>query len=386
MDTIISFLMSNQVVTIFVVALLGYLLGSIKIAGLQLGTSGILLVALVFGHFGIEVPKIVQDFGLAAFVTSVGLIAGPTFFRNFKSKALSYVILGFVIIILGALTCVLSIVVFKIPTDLSAGMMSGALTSTPGLAAAIESTGGEASMASVGYGIAYPFGVIGVVLFVQLMPKILRVDIKKEAALLEKQLETKTASADKNGKKPFTFDSFGFTTFALAVFLGVLIGKIVIPLPGGASFSLGTSGGPLLVGLIIGHFGKVGNVSLTPPTTTLKVMRELGLALFLLGAGMSAGKGFIAVLAERGVALFLIGAAMTLIPMIVGYFLARKVFKLDIVNTLGCICGGMTSTPALGTLISVTDSDSVASAYAATYPISLVFVVIASQFLGLLFG
>ena len=83
--------------------------------------------------------------------------------------------------------------------------------------------------------------------------------------------------------------------------------------------------------------------------------------------------------------LFVYGALMTLLPMIVGYFVAAKMLKLSLLNNLGSITGGMTSTPALGTLISVAGTDDVASAYAATYPIALVSVVLASQFLTVLF-
>ena len=72
----------DSFLAIFLILLLGYLLGSVKIKGLSLGTSGILLVALVFGHFGVEIPSVVRNFGLAIFVGSVGMIAGPVFFRN----------------------------------------------------------------------------------------------------------------------------------------------------------------------------------------------------------------------------------------------------------------------------------------------------------------
>ncbi|MBR7148201.1 MAG: permease, partial [Firmicutes bacterium] len=93
--------------------------------------------------------------------------------------------------------------------------------------------------------------------------------------------------------------------------------------------------------------------------------------------------GFVDILKEHGIMLFIYGALMTLVPMFIGYFFAAKVLKLSVFNTLGAICGGMTSTPALGTLIKVTKTDDVASAYAATYPIALVFVVLASQFLAI---
>ena len=76
---------------------------------------------------------------------------------------------------------------------------------------------------------------------------------------------------------------------------------------------------------------------------------------------------------------------MTIVPMIVGYFFAKKVLKLSLFNNLGSITGGMTSTPALGSLIGVAGTDDVASAYAATYPVALVLVVLASQFIIMLF-
>ncbi len=374
---------SSELMIIFAIAVLGYLLGSITIKGLSLGTSGILLVALVFGHFELTVPKVVQDIGLVSFVTAVGFIAGPGFFRNFKKKALSYVLLGIAIILAGGITCVAVIKLADIPTSLSVGMMSGALTSTPGLAAAIEATGDN--MASVGYGIAYPFGVVGVVLFVQLIPKILRIDMDKERQrLIENggQQNAETAVAKKTYKQ---LDSFGLCAFALAAVLGYLLGKIAIPLPGGAHFSLGTSGGPLLAGLVMGHFAHIGPVAIDVPKKTLDVVREVGLALFLMGAGTGAGKGFLAILGQYGVVLFLLGAVMTIVPMILGYILATKVFKIDVLSALGSICGGMTSTPALGTLITVTKTEAVAVAYAATYPLALIMVVLCCEFIPVLF-
>ena len=375
---------TSDVMIVFCIAALGYLLGSISIKGLNLGTSGILIVALVFGHFNLLVPAALKNMGLICFVTAVGFIAGPGFFRNFKKSAISYILLGFIIILSGAGTCIVVMKLAGIETSLAVGMMSGALTSTPGLAAAIEATGSD--MASVGYGIAYPFGVVGVVLFVQLIPKILKVDVAAE----RERLAAATAAAAKNDgaeKKEYKhLEEFGLLPFALAAGLGVLIGKIVIPLPGGAEFSLGTSGGPLLTGLVFGHFAHIGPVAIDVPKKTLNVVREVGLALFLMGAGTEAGKGFLAVLADQGVALFLWGAVMTLVPMVIGYILAVYVFKIDILSSLGSICGGMTSTPALGTLMAVTKTEAVAAAYAATYPIALIFVVLCCQFIPLIFG
>ena len=373
---------SNTLMMVFLIAVIGYLVGSIKICGLELGTAGILLVALVFGHFGVEIPDLVRELGLICFVTSVGFIAGPKFFRNFKSNAASYILLGILVIAAGALVCVAVIKVFGIPTDISVGMMTGALTSTPGLAAALEATGSDA--ASVGYGIAYPFGVVGVVLFVQLVPKILKVDMAEERAKFEAAAGVEVEEYHKTKKEElFYADSMGFFPFSLAIALGIILAKIEIPLPGGAVFALGTSGGPLIAGLILGHLGHFGRLSVQVEKHVLECLREFGLALFLLGAGSQAGAGFVEILKEHGVMLFLYGALMTLIPMFIGYFFAVKVLHLNLFNTLGSICGGMTSTPALGTLIRVAETDDVASAYAATYPIALVSVVLASQFIGI---
>ena len=371
--------LSSTMMMVFLIAVIGYAVGRIRICGLDLGTAGILLVALVFGHFGVSIPKEIQDLGLICFVTSVGFIAGPKFFRNFKANAKSYVLLGLLVILTGTLTCVAVIKIFGVPTDISVGMMTGALTSTPGLAAAIEAT---SDTASVGYGIAYPFGVIGVVLFVQLLPRILKTDMDAERAQFSAVADVKVKE---NTKKLIDIDDMGFLAFAFAVVLGVILAKIVIPLPGGGEFSLGTSGGPLLAGLVLGHFGNIGPVNLKVGKRILETMREFGLALFLLGAGCGAGAGFVEILKEQGVMLFIYGAFMTILPMFVGYFFAAKVLKLSVLNNLGSICGGMTSTPALGTLIRVAGTDDVASAYAATYPVALVMVVLASQFIGILF-
>ena len=377
----------SALMTIFLVGALGYMLGSLEIKGISLGSSGILLAALVFGHFGFEIPALIRDLWLALFITAVGFIAGPVFFRNFKNKATHYIILGTLIIAVGSGACIASMKLLDVPTPLAVGIMAGALTTTPGLAAAIEASGSD--MASVGYGIAYPFGVVGVVLFVQLLPKLLKADIHSEALQMDQELNEANSGKgrEESGKSKIKFrelDGYGFCAFFLAIALGPLVGKANLPLPGGARFSLGTSGGPLLTGLILGHFGHVGAISVTVPAATLKPMREFGLALFLMGAGTNAGKGFISVLQEYGVQLFIVGIFITLLPMIVGYAVARGPMRMSLLNTLGSICGGMTSTPALGTLISVSRTDAVTTSYAATYPVALIFVVLSCQFIALL--
>ena len=115
-----------------------------------------------------------------------------------------------------------------------------------------------------------------------------------------------------------------------------------------------------------------------------KVRRFVRLYWFWVSLGLVLTKVSVeAAYIERGYKAY--GGEWLVLPvvMIVGYFVATKLMKLSLFNTLGSICGGMTSTPALGTLINVTGTDDVASAYAATYPVALVFVVLACQFIGI---
>ncbi|MDD6251928.1 MAG: permease, partial [Oscillospiraceae bacterium] len=129
-------------------------------------------------------------------------------------------------------------------------------------------------------------------------------------------------------------------------------------------------------------FGRIGKISLIPSDRTLKVFREFGLMLFLAGAGVAGGVRFVA---EFRPIYFLYGFLMTVIPMVIGYIFAKYVLKLSLLNNLGSITGGMTSTPALGTLINVAGTEDVAAAYAATYPIALISVVVVSQLLFMIF-
>jgi len=376
--------------TLFIITFLGYLLGGIKIKGVSLGTAGVFLISLVFGMFFYDDVtstfaqaekgyEIIQNIGLLLFITSVGFIAGPNFFGGLKKNATSYVLLGAIIIISGGLATTLVMVADKsVNSALATGLLAGALTSTPAFSAAIDSLPEAFQEAcSAGYGIAYIFGVIGVVLFVQLMPKLLKANMDKERS----KLKIITVETKERRKDFLEIDDFGIFSFAFAVVLGIIIGQIKIPL-GKGSFSLGKTGGPLLVALIMGHIYNVKKVKLMPDIRILKVFREFGLMLFLIGAGVPGGAEFLKYVEFN---YFIYGAIITIVPMVAGFLFAKYVLKLPLLNSLGSITGGMTSTPALGTLISTAKTDDVANAYAATYPIALVLVVIVSQVLILLF-
>lgn len=394
--TSVSFL----VFAVLLIAALGYILGRITIKGVSLGTAGVFVVALLFGawcfgpltsqltveevDFTSNALKIVENIGLILFVTSVGFIAGPNFFKNLKKNFKSYILLGAIVIIAGGLTTVACIFIGQAmgenPEELTAiavGLLSGALTSTPAFSASkatiVDVVGPEAeSLVTVGYGIAYLFGVVGVVLFVQVIPKLVKANMKEEVAkisVVDTGAEKKEATTGL-----IEMDSFGIMPFALVSVLGILFGGLKFF----DFFSLTTTGGCLIVALIFGHFGKIGKINMMPDKRTLEIFRELGLMLFLIGAGIAGGARFVEYFK---VIYFVYGVFMTTIPMIIGFLFAKYVLKLCLLNNLGSVTGAMTSTPALGTLINVSGSDDVASAYAATYPIALIAVVLVCQFI-----
>ena len=401
---------------LFSIAAIGYAIGRIQIKGVGLGDAAVFIVALLFGallyeplvkqltlatadaevtvNYTSNALKIVESLGLILFVTSVGFIAGPKFFGNLKRNFKSYVVLGLVIILVGGLSAVGCIYLGRALgetnhegfTAMVVGLLSGSLTSTPAFSAAKATVAAEyEALVSVGHGIAYIFGVVGVVLFVQLIPKISKANMEEERAKL---VSVSGGSDDKKEEKKnlIELDEFGLGAFALAAVIGTFVGMIKIPLSSkglsGTTFALTTTGGCLMTALVFGHFRRVGKISIMPKQATLKVFRELGLMLFLIGAGIPGGADFVK---HFDIMYFVYGAIMTIVPLIVGFLFAKYVLKLSLLNNLGSITGGMTSTPALGTLINTAGTEEVASAYAATYPIALIAVVLVSQFLIILF-
>lgn len=181
-------LLGNSYFALFLIVALGFILGSIKIKGISLDVSAVIFIALLFGHFGVVIPKDLGNFGLVLFIFTIGIQAGPGFFDSFKSKGKILIIITSLIISSAALTGIVLSLIYGISSSELTGLMAGALTSTPGLAAAIDAT--KSSSASIAYGIAYPFGVIGVILFVKLFPRICRIDLKKEEERLS-SLESK---------------------------------------------------------------------------------------------------------------------------------------------------------------------------------------------------
>lgn len=521
-------LLQSSYFALFLIIALGFMLGRIQIKGLSLDVSAVIFIALLFGHFGVVIPKEIGNFGLVLFIFTIGIQAGPGFFDSFRSKGKTLIILTLLIIGSSCITGIIFKYALGIDTASIVGLIAGALTSTPGLAVAIDST--QSSSASIAYGIAYPFGVIGVILFVKLLPKLLRKNLIAEAKALEAQRKGKypplhTAAfritntnvfskslaqlhvramtgavvsrikhkeitsiptahtllqegdlikAVGNDKaldqlavlvgerikddlpfsstqelqsllltnKHFINKSIGymnlqgtfcctitrvrrsgidlspepdlllkfgdklmvagekenlkelsqmlgndekrlsdtdFFPIAAGIVLGVLFGKLNLSFSDSFSFSPGLTGGILIVALILSAIGKTGPIIWSMSGSANQLLRQMGLLLFLAEVGTSAGVNLVSTFQESGWTLFGVGMAITLIPMTIAMVFGYYVFKISILDLLGTIAGGMTSTPGLAAADSMSDSSAPSIAYATVYPIAMVFLILFIQ-------
>ena len=528
-------LLDQPLIALFTTIAVGLLLGRFSIKGIRLGSSGVLFIALLGGHLGYSIPSGVGTLGLILFVYCVGIGAGGRFFASVARDGATLAKLAFIIVATGGAITWIGAKWMDLPADLAAGIFAGALTSTPALAASAESFASPAPGVSIGYGIAYPVGAIGVVLFVQLLPRLLKYDLNAIAATKPENLEDEEAvshvlvevtnqnlfgkiiatsgithfnacqisrvykdnqlvplkyddsyaegqllllvgkareiglAIDYIGAKsnqPFHLDTenerrqvlvtdraiagksieelaplknysvtitritrlgltfvpnastkievndqiiaVGLSTdlarFAKAVghrsnaidstdllslsaglSLGIILGLTPFAFPGGTPVTLGLAGGPLIVALLLGHFGKVGNIVGHIPRPTRMLLQDLGLVFFLAHAGIQGGQAFYVTFTEYGPSLLFLSALVTLLPLLIAWWVARRCFKLDPLQSLGGICGGMTSTPALGALTDKTDSQSPVVSYASAYPIALiVMILLAKSLIGLL--
>lgn len=524
-------LLQTSYFAIFLIVALGFMLGRIKVMGLSLDVSAVIFIALAFGHWGYPFQRNWEPSGWCCL--SLRLVFRPVPVSSIRSGARENLDSdyaadsGFCLPDRGR-----NEISFDIDTPSIVGLIAGALTSTPGLAVAIDST--QSPLASIAYGIAYPFGVIGVILFVKLLPKLMGIDLNEEARRLEKERRSQfpelstclfrvtnpavfgrtlgqlniramtgavisrlkqgeeilipkahtvlqegdciQAVGSENslnslalmlgereeGELPLshtqTIESllltkkdminkqlgelnlqknFGCTVtrvrrsgidlspspelalkfgdklmvvgekegiqavarllgndvkrlsdtdffpIAMGIVLGVLFGKLHISFGGGMTFSPGLTGGVLMMALFLSAIGKTGPIMWSMSGPANQLLRQLGLLLFLAEVGTSAGKTLVATFQESGFLLFGVGALVTLVPMLLAAIVGRWVFKVSLLDLLGTITGGMTSTPGLAAADSMTDSNIPGVAYATVYPIAMVFLILFIQLIAL---
>jgi len=527
-------LLTEEMFVLFAILTLGAWIGHLSWRGISLGSAGVLFVALLFGHYGMSVPREVMDLGLLLFVYSVGLSAGPSFFRTFRKRGIQFVVLALVVVGTGAVLTALFGILLDLPPALATGLYAGALTCTPALAAAIDSLNRSlpeaAPLVSVGYGVAYPFSMISMVLLIQFLPRLLKRPIRNEEKLwlAEKAIDEPGLQArvyrvtnpnidghtvaeinprrlaqvnisrvkhddQVNAAKPETVLHNGdlvmavgpqdeldklrlllgeethermdvnaevlsvdvevmdesltgktlaqmrvweqFTVvitrirrqgleivphgnvslergdgirvvgekgaveefvrraqgsprkametsmvpYLIGLLLGVLVGLIPVPVGQGVTLKLGMAGGVFITSLLIGHFGKIGPFQLYVPPAARNLTRELGLMLFLAGAGTNAGAHLVEVLQDQGWQLLLTGAAITSLSALAGLVVMVKVYRLNLLAAMGSLTAAMTNPPALSAASQQSETDLPALSYASTYPVALIFKILLAQ-------
>lgn len=525
-----------------------FLANKLKIKSFSLGVTWILFTGIILSHFGMQldphVEHFAKDFGLILFVYSIGLQVGPSFFSSFGKGGLKLNLLAVGIVGLGVLTafCVHWVTGQDIATMV--GILSGAVTNTPGLGAAQqafqEMFGDAESSIATGYAVAYPLGVIGIILSIMLIRWIFRINLKKEeetlkaateedasapvcldievknpavdhqsvtemqnilgismvvsriihedkseeiangdsmillgdvlrvlidrsriktAALIgpikeQEKGESKSASGlvarrivltkeNLNGKKIGSLgirktyhinitrvtragidllatpdlvlqlgdrimvvgdeqdvakvaDIFGnelkrldnpnLLPIFLGIVLGVIVGTLPIAIPGlSQPFKLGLAGGSLIIAILIGRFGPMYRLVTFATTSANKMIREIGISLFLAAVGLGAGEEFIPTILNGGYWWILYGVIITMVPLLIAGLIGRLAMKLDYFTLSGLMAGATTDPPALayaGTLSQENERASVA--YATVYPLTMFLRVMSAQLIILL--
>lgn len=197
-------LASTLMLMSFVIAV-GIFIGKLKVAGVSLGVTFVLFVGILMGHFGYtvdpEVLKFIREFGLILFIFAIGLQVGPAFFASFKEGGIRLNMLAVLAIVLNvAITVAIYFIDGHTSMTALVGVMSGAVTNTPGLAAAQQSLSGTpeavaeaVNTMSMGYAAAYPLGVLGIIASILMVKFIFRVNVNDEIKKMNQEAEDATA-------------------------------------------------------------------------------------------------------------------------------------------------------------------------------------------------
>src|SRR5574344_77115 len=179
---------AHSVMILALVITLGLCLGKLRVKGVSLGLAWILFIGLIFGHFSLNLDEhllhFLKEFGLILFVYSIGLEVGPGFFASFKNGGKSLNLLSMIVVALSIITTLVIFLCSGTSITSMAGILSGAVTNTPGLGAAQQAFSDlrhiDAPSIAAGYAIAYPMGVLGVILSFAILRFALHINKEKE--------------------------------------------------------------------------------------------------------------------------------------------------------------------------------------------------------------
>ncbi len=531
----------------------GLWLAKFKIKGISIGTTWILFVGILVSHFGFrpdaDVTSFMKDFGLILFVFSIGMQVGPGFFSSFKKGGVKLNLLAVAIILLAALTAVLISVISGEDLKTMVGVMSGAVTNTPGLGAAQQtlsdvmvaqgadraSAAAESSKLASAYAVAYPIGVIGVLFLLIIFKAVFKVDLEKEQAELDAESSESTDTARRMhcevanpavfgrtlshvlagenisivvsrmlrdgvvsiptgdtvlqkgdkllivtsqkdvdririifgdeipmhyddwlnmqselftqkmvvtrsevtgkrikdlklrekygvsvsrvvragldlvarpdlilqvgdslklvgpkssmgdvakiiGNKPSSLTHPNLVPIFAGIALGIILGSVPIRFPDiPQPIKLGMAAGPLIVAILLSHFGPKWKITTYTTFSANMMLREIGISFFLAAVGFGAGETFVSSLMAGGFWWILYGALITLIPLIIVGVLGRLVFKLNFYQICGLISGSTTNPPVLAFAQGAYGTDYTSLNYATVYPLSMFLRVLVAQ-------
>ncbi len=449
-------LIMNPFILMFVTIALGLLFGKVRFGKFSFGTSGALFAGLLVGWavygFALKIyesgnsaaagmkaaaqimegngGKVINNYFFSAaliiFVACVGLLAAKDLGIVLKKYGSKFVVLGLLITLVGAGATYASTAFVKNTNPFAVtGVYTGAMTSSPGLASALETAENRATemadnfaelsdnekqvvldvlqldgtysgmtientteltadqknsyinqaagQVGIGSAVAYPFGVIIVILAVNFLNVIFKFDVEEEKKQYNLEME---AARNISGVRQVPTTEFSIISFALVCMFGYLIGSIKIYMGPLGYVSLESTGGVLIGSLLLGYIGKIGPVSFRMDPKVLSILRELGLAFFLAIVGLNYGYGAIDAILSAGVVLAVESLVVGTVAIMVGFLVGRYVFKLNWIMLSGAICGGMTSTPGLGAATDAVGSDDPGAGYGATYPFALFGMVI----------
>jgi len=443
---------TNPVILMTVTVFVGMILGRIKIGRFSFGTSGVMLAGIFFGWSIINymsnlkpdselfdaaqdilsngiIDKYFFDIFLIFFIASVGLLAAKDVGKVVKIYGSKFILLGIMITFIGAASTYTVSLLYPMQNPyFYNGVYTGALTSSPGLAASLESAKTHATRlvesydllskketqrilniidedqrmtidkinslseaqknyfvrnveagVGTGYAIGYPFGVIIVIFAMNFFPIIFKINIDKERLLLAGDLKGNGAEKDSYHKTKEVY--FDLCAFVLVCIIGYGLGVLKLSIRSLGEISLGSTGGVLIAALILGHIGKIGPFCFRMNSKVLSVLRKITLAYFFAIVGIKYGYQAINSLSGPGLTLVIASVFIGSIAIISGFIIGRYIFKINWIMLSGAICGGMTSTPGLGSAIDAISSDEPAAGYGAVYPFALLGMVIFSNLL-----
>lgn len=355
---------------LFFIIIAGFALGKIRIGKVSLGIAGILFAAIFVGFLinlleaqaNVETiantqstMKTFSRLGTSLFVAVIGLQTGFSIKNNSKTSLTAFFI-GAVMSIAGVtITLLISSLDKAISYSSLLGILCGALTSTPGLSSVGELMASGNEDAVLGYGCSYLLGVVLVVFFAQLFSR---------------------NSPNKEDVKPRTTASPSkiypeIILISISALLGGILGSLRIPL---LNISLGNTASTLFVGLILGFIVQKMFLSLSISQPILNVFRNLGLAFFFTGTGFSTGIQSV----NFNIKYILYGALITLSSILIGWLLCKIFSSKSTLCNGFIIAGGMTSSPAYGSLSSQS-SESATNNFSFSYFGGLLSLIICLQ-------